>query len=83
MNRLGNTTKTRLADPRQLDVAGGAGISRRRFIAASAAVLGVPLVARSASAQAKVLRISTPGSPDEWQSKGLVKFKEEIGRAHV
>ena len=30
-------------------------------------------------AAAKVIRISTPGSAEEWQSKGLVKFKEALG----
>jgi tripartite ATP-independent transporter DctP family solute receptor len=81
MNRLGDTTKAPSADPRSLGVNADTGISRRRFIAAGAAVLGGPLVARSAHAQAKVLRISTPGSPDEWQSKGLVKFKEELEKS--
>jgi len=81
MKRLGDTTKAPSADPRSLGVNTDTGISRRRFIAAGAAVVGAPLVARSAFAQAKVLRISTPGSPDEWQSKGLVKFKEELDKS--
>ena len=37
--------------------------------------------ARLASAAGKPFRISTPGSPDEWQSKGLVVFKRELEAA--
>ena len=81
MNPVGGTTTARSANPKPLGTTADPGISRRRFIAAGAAVLSVPLVARSAHAQAKVLRISTPGSPDEWQSKGMVKFKEELERS--
>ena len=32
-------------------------------------------------AAAKALRISTPGTAEEWQSKALVKFKEVLDKA--
>lgn len=40
----------------------------------------MPLV-RPAAAAGKPFRLSTPGSPDEWQSKGLEVFKKELESA--
>jgi tripartite ATP-independent transporter DctP family solute receptor len=54
------------------------GIGRRTFLAAGAAAITMPLWTGGASAAGKVLRISTPGSADEWQSKGLETFKKEL-----
>jgi tripartite ATP-independent transporter DctP family solute receptor len=54
---------------------------RRAFLAGSAAVLATPFIARLARAAAKAFRISTPGSPEEWQSKGLEVFKKELDAA--
>ncbi|MBL8577678.1 MAG: TRAP transporter substrate-binding protein DctP [Mesorhizobium sp.] len=60
----------------------GQGISRRTVLAGVAAGLaGATFLPRAAFAQAKVIRISTPGSADEWQSKALVKFKESLEAA--
>jgi TRAP-type transport system periplasmic protein len=56
-------------------------IARRTFLAAGAAVVAMPFISRSARADAKVIRISTPGSPDEWQSKALEVFKKELESA--
>jgi len=56
-------------------------ISRRTLLGATAGALALPLIARKAFAAAKVIRISTPGSAEEWQSKGLVKFKEALEAA--
>ena len=56
-------------------------MKRRTFLAAGAAALAMPFVARSALAAAKVIRISTPGSPDEWQSKAIEEFKKELNAA--
>ena len=75
------TETTKGTDSRPRGTAAGTMISRRSLIMTGAAVLGVPLLARSGSAQTKVLRISTPGSADEWQSKALVKFKEELDKS--
>lgn len=59
----------------------GRTINRRTLLAGAAAgVLAMPLLSRTAFAAGKVIRISTPGSADEWQSKGLVKFKEALDR---
>ena len=53
-------------------------LGRRTFLAAGAAVVAMPFIARSSLAGAKVIRISTPGSPEEWQSKALEEFKKEL-----
>src|SRR5207253_8574981 len=45
------------------------------------AALAVPLFMRRSLAGAKPLRVSTPGSPDEWQSKALEFFKKELDAA--
>jgi tripartite ATP-independent transporter DctP family solute receptor len=56
-------------------------IARRTFLAAGAAAVAMPFIARASLAGAKVIRISTPGSPDEWQSKALEEFKKELNAA--
>lgn len=59
----------------------GRTINRRTLLAGVAAgLLATPLLSRTAFAAGKVIRISTPGSAEEWQSKGLVKFKEALDR---
>ena len=55
-------------------------IRRRSFLAAAAMVAAVA-AAGPALADAKVIRISTPGSENEVQSKGLVVFKEALEKA--
>ncbi len=57
-------------------------ISRRRALAAGAATLAAPAILRRAWAQnPKVIRISTPAVPDEWQSKALEHFKATVENA--
>src|SRR5258706_8984009 len=56
-------------------------IARRTFLAAGAAAVAMPFIARSSFAGPKVIRISTPGSPEEWQSKALEEFKKELNAA--
>jgi len=56
-------------------------ISRRTMLATTTAALAMPAFIRRASAQAKVIRISTPGGPDEWLSKSLVVFKDALDEA--
>ncbi len=56
-------------------------MARRTVLAAGAAAMAVPVVSRAARAAGKVIRISTPGSPDEWQSKALEVFKKELDAA--
>jgi tripartite ATP-independent transporter DctP family solute receptor len=56
-------------------------VSRRTMLAATTAALAMPAFMRSARAQAKVIRISTPGGPDEWLSKSLVVFKDALDEA--
>jgi tripartite ATP-independent transporter DctP family solute receptor len=53
-------------------------MTRRTLMAAATALASATLIPGMAYAQAKVIRISTPGSAEEWQSKGLVKFKEAL-----
>jgi tripartite ATP-independent transporter DctP family solute receptor len=53
-------------------------LSRRMMLATTALTLATPAIIRSARAQAKVIRISTPGGPDEWLSKSLVVFKDTL-----
>jgi tripartite ATP-independent transporter DctP family solute receptor len=54
---------------------------RRTFMLGSAALLSSSLIASEAKAAAKVIRISTPGTDTEWQSKALVAFKEALEKA--
>ncbi len=56
-------------------------IGRRGFLAAGAAVMAMPFIARRSLAAAKALRMSTPGTPDEWQSKAFEVFKTELNAA--
>ena len=56
-------------------------IGRRTVVAGALGVLAAPFVSGIAYAAANVIRISTPGSAEEWQSKGLVKFKEALEAA--
>jgi TRAP-type transport system periplasmic protein len=55
-------------------------LNRRSFLAAGTAAVAMPAVLRSARA-AKPFRISTPGTPEEWQSKALGVFKAELDKA--
>ena len=56
-------------------------IGRRRFLAAGAATVAIPFIARPSLAAGKVIRMSTPGSPEEWQSKAFEEFKKELNAA--
>lgn len=56
-------------------------ISRRAMLATSGAALAMPALIGRARAEAKVIRISTPGGPDEWLSKSLVVFKDTLDQA--
>ena len=56
-------------------------LGRRTFIAGSAAFLSASILTSSALAAAKVIRISTPGTDSEWQSKALVAFKDALDKA--
>jgi tripartite ATP-independent transporter DctP family solute receptor len=51
------------------------------MLATTTAVVTMPALVRGAWAQAKVIRISTPGGPDEWLSKSLVVFKDALEEA--
>jgi TRAP-type transport system periplasmic protein len=51
--------------------------SRRTVLAAATSALAMPFVIRAGRA-ATPLRISNPGPAEDWQSKGLVKFKEVL-----
>ena len=54
-------------------------VNRRSAILATAATIAFPFFSRSAAlAAAKIIRISTPGSPEEWQTKALAIFKQEL-----
>jgi tripartite ATP-independent transporter DctP family solute receptor len=55
-------------------------VSRRTVLAGGAAALAMPFVIRPGFA-AQALRVSTPGTAEEWQSKGLVRFKEALDKA--
>src|SRR5438477_5010258 len=59
----------------------GRPIGRRAILAGASAALMVPYFAKPSRADAKPFRISTPGSPDEWQSKALELFKKELNAA--
>lgn len=53
----------------------------RRALLAGAAFLATTMLAGTAFADAKALRISTPGAESEVQSKALVVFKDELEKA--
>jgi tripartite ATP-independent transporter DctP family solute receptor len=55
-------------------------ISRRTVLTGAAAALAMPFVIRPGFA-AQAFRVSTPGTAEEWQSKGLVRFKEALDKA--
>jgi TRAP-type transport system periplasmic protein len=57
-------------------------LGRRGFIAGSAALLSSGVLADRARAAAKIIRISTPGTDTEWQSKALVAFKEALEKSN-
>ncbi len=56
-------------------------LGRRTFIAGSAALLSASMLTGNALAAAKVIKISTPGTDSEWQSKALVAFKDSLDKA--
>jgi len=56
-------------------------LNRRLFLATGTAAIAAPFVLRGARAAAKALRVSTPGSDEEWQSKALKVFKAELDKA--
>ncbi|MEO9227615.1 MAG: TRAP transporter substrate-binding protein DctP [Devosia sp.] len=56
-------------------------IGRRALLAGSAALLTSAALIRPGYAAAKVIRISTPGSDAEWQSKALVAFKDALDKS--
>ncbi len=58
----------------------GATLGRRVLLAGGVAMVAIP-AARVASAAGKPFRISTPGTPDEWQSRALEVFKKELDAA--
>jgi tripartite ATP-independent transporter DctP family solute receptor len=66
---------------KQLDSFLNRSVGRRAVLAGVLGTMSVPFVTRMAFAAPKVIRISTPGSAEEWQSKGLVKFKETLEAA--
>jgi tripartite ATP-independent transporter DctP family solute receptor len=55
-------------------------VSRRTVLTGAAAALAMPFVIRPGLA-AQAFRVSTPGTAEEWQSKGLVRFKEALDKA--
>ncbi len=61
-------------------VARGGAITRRRVLGAGAAALALPFIVPARAAAAKVLRASTPGSAEEWQSKALEAFRAELDK---
>jgi tripartite ATP-independent transporter DctP family solute receptor len=56
-------------------------LGRRAVLIGSAAALSASLLPHRASAAGKVIRISTPGTEAEWQSKALVAFKDNLEKA--
>jgi tripartite ATP-independent transporter DctP family solute receptor len=56
-------------------------IGRRSFVGAGLAMLSAGVLPRSARAGGKVIRISTPGTDTEWQSKALVAFKDALDKS--
>src|SRR5262249_61814465 len=77
----GATNKTSREDNMKETVGKGAAVlGRRTLLAAGTAALAMPFVLRRARAAAKVLRISAPGGPDEWQSKALAQVKGELDK---
>jgi TRAP-type transport system periplasmic protein len=56
-------------------------LGRRSFVAGTAALFTTGMMASEAAAAAKVIRISTPGTDSEWQSKALVAFKDALEKS--
>jgi tripartite ATP-independent transporter DctP family solute receptor len=56
----------------------GPSVTRRTVLAGVAGVAAAAILPSMAFAQAKAIRISTPGAAEEWQSKALQKFKESL-----
>ena len=56
-------------------------LGRRKFVAGTAALFSTGMMTGRAMAAAKVIRISTPGTDGEWQSKALVAFKDALDKA--
>ncbi len=56
-------------------------LDRRSFVAGTAALFTTGMMASEAAAAAKVIRISTPGTDSEWQSKALVAFKDALEKS--
>ena len=56
-------------------------LTRRTFLAVGTATIAMPTVLRHARAAAKALRISTPGTAEEWQSKALEVFRTELDKS--
>ena len=56
-------------------------IGRRTLLSSAAMAVTALAFAGPAFAQAKVLRISTPGAESEVQSQALVVFKDELEKA--
>src|SRR3954453_23501964 len=56
----------------------GRSLTRRAALAIGGTAAALPLLRRARAATTKTLRISTPGSADEWQSKALQAFKREV-----
>ncbi len=59
----------------------GPSVTRRTVLAGVAGVAAAAILPSMAFAQAKAIRISTPGAAEEWQSKALQKFKESLEAA--
>ena len=57
---------------------GRSSLTRRAALAVGGTAAALPLLGRARAATTKTLRISTPGSADEWQSKALQAFKREV-----
>lgn len=56
-------------------------LGRRTLLAGGAALLATTALVGPAFAAGKVIRISTPGTDNEWQSKALVAFKDALEKA--
>src|SRR4051794_6246329 len=76
----GERPSERGAEEGRQDMATGRGrsLTRRAALAIGGTAAALPLLGRAPAATMKTLRISTPGSADEWQSKALQAFKREV-----
>jgi TRAP-type transport system periplasmic protein len=59
----------------------GCKLDRRKFIAGGLGLVSVGILSGQARADVKVIRISTPGTDTEWQSKALVAFKDALEKS--